>query len=178
MENSNGINLYICEICGDAYIGEEKPTDCPFCGAKNNFIKPADEAKPIVAEKIEISELSKNNLMETLALETRANAIYLCMAGKASEYKIKAMYKRLAKVELEHAVIATKLLGIPMPEINPENCADENQENFQKTIELEDHAVELYKKFTGEATEENIRKFFGALIQVEAGHIELIKNYL
>lgn len=170
------MNLYICEICGDAYIGEEKPTDCPFCGARNNFIKLADEAKPIVNEKIDISELSRNNLMETLALETRANAIYLCMAGKATEYKIKAMYKRLAKVELEHAVIVTKLLGIAMPEINAQNCADENAENFQKTIELEDHAVELYKKFTTEAVESNIRKFFGALMQVEAGHIELVEN--
>ncbi|MFZ2192718.1 MAG: ferritin family protein [Candidatus Moraniibacteriota bacterium] len=170
------MKLYICEICGDAYIGEEKPSDCPFCGAKNNFIKPASEAKPIVNEKIEISEISKNNLMETLALETRANAMYLCMAGKSDEYKIKAMYKRLAKVELEHATIVIKLLGISMPEIKAEICADENSENFQKTIELEDHAVELYKKFTSEATEPNIRKFFGALTQVEAGHIELIKN--
>lgn len=176
MENSNGIKLYICEICGDAYIGEEKPADCPFCGAKKSFIKLGDEAKPIVNEKIEISEISQKNLMETLALETRANAVYLCMAGKAMEYKIKAMYKRLAKVELEHATIVTKLLGIPMPEINSETCADSNAENFEETIKLEDHAVELYKKFTTEATEPNIRKFFGALVQVEMGHAELIKN--
>ena len=88
------------------------------------------------------------------------------------------MYKRLAKVELEHAVIVTKLLGIAMPEIVPETCADENSENFQKTIELEDHAVELYKKFTTEATEPNIRKFFGALMQVEAGHVELINSFI
>ena len=170
------MNIYICEICGDAYVGAEKPTDCPFCGAKNNFIKPADEAKPIVNEKIEISETSKKNLMETLALETRANAIYLCMAGKTQEYKIKAMYKRIAKIELEHAVIVTKLLGIQMPEIKSELCAESDSENFQKTIELEDHAVELYKKFTGEAAEGNIRKFFGALAQVEAGHAELVKG--
>lgn len=172
------MNLYICEICGDAYVGTEKPADCPFCGAKNNFIKSADEANPIVNQKIEISELSKKNLTETLDLETKANAIYLCMAGKTEEYKIKAMYKRLAKVELEHATIVTKLLGISMPEINPESCSDEDIENFKRTIGLEDHATELYRKFTGESEEENIRKFFGALAQVEAGHIELIKKFL
>ena len=115
--------------------------------------------------------------METLALEMRANAIYSCMAGKASEYKINKMYKRLAKVELEHAIIVTKLLGIQLPEISPETCADDLKENFAKTIELEDHATELYKKFTGEATEEHIRKFFGALMQVEQGHIDLIKSF-
>jgi rubrerythrin len=51
-------------------------------------------------------------------------------------------------------------------------------ENFKRTIELEDHAVELYRKFAGEAGEAHIRKFFGAIMQAEIGHIELIKNYL
>jgi rubrerythrin len=172
------MKVYICEICGDAYIGTEKPHDCPFCGAKGNFIKIGSEAKPIVNEKIEISETSKKNLLETLKLETEANAIYLCMAGKAASYEIKAMYKRIAKVELEHAVIATKLMGIPMPEIAPETCADENADNFKRTIELEDHAVELYRKFASEAVEDGVRKFFGAIMQAEDGHAELIKNYL
>jgi len=172
------MNLYICEICGDAYIGAEKPSDCPFCGAKNNFIKTADEANPIVTQKIEISEKSKNNLMETLALETRANATYLCMAEKSKVMKINKMFKRLAKIELEHATIAIKLLGIDMPEINKEACSETDTENFQRTVELEDHAVSLYKKFAVEAEEDNIRKFFGALAQVEGGHGELAKKLI
>lgn len=172
------MNIYICEICGDAYIGADKPSDCPFCGAKNSFIKPADEAEPIVNIKSEISVLSKKNLMETLELETKANALYLCMAGKAKEYKINKMYKRLAKVELEHAIIVTKILGIEMPEIKTESCPDDSRENFQKTIELEDHATTLYQQFTKEAAEDHIRKFFGALAQVETGHSELIRKFL
>jgi len=172
------MNFYICEICGDAYIGAHSPSDCPFCGAKGNFIKPASESQPIINSKEEISELSKKNLMETLSLETKANAIYSCMAGKAKEYKIQKMYKRLAKVELEHAIIVTKLLSIAMPQINPESCFDEDAENFQKTIELEDHATQLYKKFAGEAAEEHVRKFFGALMQVEQGHVELMKGIM
>lgn len=172
------MNLYICEICGDAYIGADKPTDCPFCGAKNNFIKLADEAQPIVNIKTELSETSKKNLMETLALETRASDIYTCMAGKSKEYKIQKMFKRLAKIELEHAIIVTKLMGISMPEVNSESCFDEDIRNFQKTIELENHATELYKKFAGEASEEHIKKFFGALMQVEQGHIELTEKFL
>lgn len=172
------MNLYICEICGDATLSSDKPSDCSFCGARNNFIKPADEAVPIVNQKIEISELSRKNLMETLDLEMKANAIYLCMAGKAKEYKIKAMYKRLAKVELEHATIAVKLMGIAMPEIGPETCSEEDIENFKRTIELEDHAVELYKRFASESPEDDIRKLFGALMQVEAGHSKLIRKFL
>lgn len=170
------MNLYICEICGDAYIGKDVPSDCPFCGAKNNFIKPADDAQPIINIKTEISEVSKNNLMETLDLETKASAIYTCMAGASKEYKIQKMYKRLAKVELEHAITVTKLLGITLPEISQEVCSDEDVENFKKTVELEDHATQLYKKFTAEVTEEHVRKFFGALMQVEQGHADLIRS--
>ena len=172
------MQLYICEICGDAYVGVEKPSDCPFCGAKGNFIKNSAEAEPIAEIKTELSEISKKNLMETLALETKANAIYLCMAGEAKSYSIMKMYKRLAKVELEHAIIATKLLNITMPEIEAQNCSSSDLENFKQTIELEDHAVELYRKFAGESSEAHIRKFFGAIMQAEMGHIELVKKFL
>ncbi|HCP08503.1 MAG TPA: ferritin [Candidatus Moranbacteria bacterium] len=172
------MKTYICQICGDAYLGHEKPTDCPFCGAHDNFIKEGKESNPIINQPTDISELSKKNLEETLALEIRANAIYLCMAGKADTYELKAMYKRLAKVELEHAAVVTKLMNIQMPEIAPQECSEDDVENFRKTIELEEHATDIYSKFAKEATEANIRIFFTALMQVEKDHIELIKNYL
>ncbi|MBU2028356.1 ferritin [Patescibacteria group bacterium] len=172
------MQTYICQICGDAYVGEGKPTECPFCGAPDNFIKPAKEARPIVNEKIEIGEISRKNLEATYDLEVKASAIYACMAGKAKTYEVKAMFKRLAKIELEHAVIANKLLGNPVPVVSPESCSDEDTENFQATVALEKHATEVYAKFLQEATETNIRILFNALNQIEADHIKLMENYL
>lgn len=172
------MKTFICEICGDAYIGEEKPHNCPFCGARMAFIKDGKDAKPVVEIKEQLSEKTVENLKETLELEINANAIYLCMAGKAATYEVKKMYKRLAKVELEHATICTKLLGIEMPEITGKECSDDDVENFQKTIELEDHASSLYAKFAKEASETHVKIMFTALTQVETDHIELIKNYI
>jgi rubrerythrin len=172
------MKTYICQICGDAYLGRERPSDCPFCGAQEHFIKLGSEANPIVNQKVEISELSGRNLEETLALELRANLIYLCMAGNAKTYELKAMYKRLAKVELEHAVICTKLMGIALPKVEDQACSQDELENFKATIALEEHATSLYAKFCKEAVEQNIKIFFGALTRVEAEHIALIKNYL
>lgn len=169
---------FICEICGDAYIGEEKPHNCPFCGARMAFIKEGKDAKPVADMKLELSEQTIKNLQETLELEINANAIYLCMAGKAATYEVKKMYKRLAKVELEHAVICTKLLGIEMPEITGKECSDQDVENFQKTIDLEDHASSLYAEFAKSSIETPVKIMFTALTQVEADHISLIKNYL
>ncbi|KKQ60280.1 MAG: hypothetical protein US82_C0041G0012 [Parcubacteria group bacterium GW2011_GWC1_38_22] len=172
------MKTFICEICGDAYIGTEKPSKCPFCGANHNFIKEGKDAKPVVENKEQLSEQSKNNLEQTLQMEIEANAIYLCMAGKTKSYEIMKMYKRLAKIELEHATIAIKLLGIPMPEIKPELCSDEDTENFEKTIGLEDHASSVYKQFALESQETHTKILFTALSQVEADHLALIKNYL
>lgn len=172
------MKTFICEICGDAYVGIEKPKNCPFCGARENYIKFGAEANPIVNQKIELSEQTIKNLKATYDLEVKASALYVCMEGKAKTYEIKAMYKRLAKVELEHAVIATKLLEIDRPTVGIETCGDEDVENFKRTIALEENAAELYKKFALEAEEKNIKILFTALAQAESDHIKLIKNYL
>lgn len=172
------MKTWICEICGDAYIGDEKPHNCPFCGARMAFIKAGNEAKPVTEVKTELSELTIKNLKETLDLEMNANAIYLCMAGKAGSYEIMKMYKRLAKVELEHAIICTKLMQISLPDMHGELCSDQDIENFQKTLELEDHAAGLYARFAKESVEQNVKIMFTALNQVETDHIALIKNYL
>lgn len=172
------MKVFICQICGDAYIGLEKPKNCPFCGARENYIKLGKDANPIVNQEIEISGASKENLKKTYDLEVKASAIYTCMAGKAKSYEIKAMYKRLAKVELEHAVIVTKLLKTERPEIKTESCSEEDVDNFKKTIDLEEHASQLYAEFAQAATEQNIRILFTALIRVESDHIELIRSYL
>lgn len=172
------MKTFICEICGDAYLGEEKPKNCPFCGARHNFIKEGKDANPVVNVKDALSDVSMKNLEETLKLEMRANAIYTCMAGKAATYEINKMYKRLAKVELEHATICTKLLGIETPEAGSELCSDQDIENFQETIKLEDHASGLYREFAKTSTEQHLKILFTALNQAELDHIILIKNYI
>ncbi len=172
------MKTFICEICGDGYVGVEKPKNCPYCGARENYTKPGNEASPIVNQKIEISGQSAKNLRATYDLEVRASAIYTCMAGKAKTYEVKVMYKRLAKVELEHAVIVTKLLGMERPGVGTEICSDEDTENFKKTVGLEENASHLYRQFAQDAAERNIKILFTALSQVEDDHIELMKNYL
>lgn len=172
------MKTYICEICGDAYLGEGKPTSCPFCGARAVFIKEGKDAHPVVEVKEALSEITLKNLQETLQLELDANAIYLCMAAKTDSYEVMKMYKRLAKVEMEHAIIATKIMQIPMPELAAKECSDEDISNFQQTLELEDHAATLYAEFAKTSTEKHVKIMFTALNQAEQDHIILIKNYL
>jgi rubrerythrin len=172
------MKVYICEICGDAYIGAEKPSECPFCGASASYIKNGAEAQPVFAREGELSEETKKRMERTYKLEIDAVAIYTCMAGRAKSYEFQSMYKRLAKVELEHASIVTKFLGSGKPEIGKEACSEDENENFNRTIELEDHAAKLYLEFSKESSEPKVKIFFAALARVEASHIQLINNYL
>lgn len=171
------MKTYICEICGDAYIGDDKPSQCPFCGADRGFIKDGAEAKPVVNETIDVNEKDRENLIKTYELEIHANATYLCMASKTKSYEIKAMYKRLGKVELEHSVIVTKILKTNNLANVSVTCADDDKENFEATISLEDNASKLYTQFAQESENANLKKFWGALSIVEKEHIDLINNY-
>lgn len=172
------MNLYICQICGDAYIGAEKPKDCPFCGAEESFIKPGKEYTSILDLDGLLGEISKKNLDYSLELEKTASGLYACIAKYADSYEVTAMYKDLTKVEWEHANIIAKMLKLERPVAPEELCSEDDTENFKKTVALEENAVKLYSQFAKEAPERAVKILFTALAYAEEGHVELIKNYL
>lgn len=172
------MKTYICEICGEAYLGEEKPSSCPFCGARKAFIKDGNLAKPVIAVKAEISDVTRKNLEQTLELELRATAIYSCMAGKSVKSDISRMYERLSKVELEHVKSCCKLLDISFPDIKIQACHESDLENFKETLALEDTATHLYGEFAKSSTETHVKIFFTGLMQAEQDHVDLIKPYI
>lgn len=176
-KHRNHMKTFICEICGEVHIGSDKPSHCPFCGAAAQFIKEGAVAKPIVTKKIELSDLSKNNLLAALTLEKNAVAFYNCISGKSDSYEIKQMYKRLSHVEHEHASLISKVLEINGVEIVIKDCSNQMTDNFQATLELEEEASFLYARFAKEAVETEVRILFAALTLVERDHVALINNY-
>jgi rubrerythrin len=171
------MKTFICEICGEVHIGGDKPSHCPFCGAPAQFIKDGALAKPIVEKKIEISELSKKNLLAALDLEKNAVAFYNCISGKSDSYEIRQMYKRLSHIEHEHASLISKVLEINGVDITTKDCSNQMVDNFKDTLALEEEASFLYARFAKEAVETDVRVLFAALTLVERDHVTLINNY-
>lgn len=171
------MKTYICEICGEAHVGIDKPGNCPFCGAHNQYLKDGNLAKPVTLKKIELSELSKKNLLEALSLELNAVATYNCIASKSDNYEVIKMYNRLAKIENEHAELISKVLQSEQIEVTSETCSDNMSDNFQVTLDLEIHASDVYARFAREAVEVDVKILFAALSIVEKDHIDLINNY-
>lgn len=164
-----------CRVCREAYIGEEAPSRCPFCGAPAVYFISAEEWNPF-EYVFDISDVSKANLEAALKLELSNTEFYLCAmnAAKAAgdEYGY-AKFKALKKVENEHADAIVKLLKIKVPEIKSIVCSDDFEKNTKEGWERENRAIKEYTKFASQAPEIQLKQFFEALVIIEADHLEL-----
>ena len=96
------LKLFRCRICGDPYLGSEAPSFCPFCGAPQKYMAPAED----YVDRNDVPNLSarsRANLEKALDLEVRNAAFYMCASNCAPDPLDKAMFKALWRTEAEHA---------------------------------------------------------------------------
>ena len=163
-------------ICGDPYIGFEKPTNCPFCGAHERYMIPSEDWRD--TNKVKLTEQSRKNLAASLNLEVGNAEFYLCVSRTSRNEEIRAMFKALSKVEAEHATTISKILGVDKPsiEFKQDMCSDDVKSVLEQADRRENRAVNLYSEFLKQATEDRVRQLFTALIEVESDHIDLIEK--
>jgi len=113
------VKLFRCLICGDPYVGEEPPKNCPFCGAPVNYIVPAEKynVKDLVQP---ISEKSRQNVEAAIQLEVSNASFYNCARNCEADNYGKQLFRALAKVEAEHAALLSKAIGKEAPQIDKE----------------------------------------------------------
>lgn len=163
--------LWRCEICGDPYVGDAPPANCPFCGAKAKYIKEAKKAK--VNFDVDLNEKDRENAEKALEVEVSNAAFYFCAAKKTDDDEGKLLFKALGKVEAEHASVWRKILKLDeMPNGN-DSCHTENQENLKDSHSRETRAIEFYGKAAAEAENERVKQIFLALVEVETDHLRL-----
>ncbi len=165
------MNVYRCQICGDPYLGAERPSHCPFCGALRHYIVPAAEyRRPAVGE---LSKKTRENLQRSLELEVGNSCFYRGAAKVADTEEGKALFSALSKIEAEHASVICKILGVPKPEELYEtgDCSPSHKENLVESHKREDRAVHLYRQFLEDAVEERVRQVLTALIEIESDHL-------
>lgn len=169
------MKVYRCRICGEVYIGEEKPKSCPFCGAHENFFVLAKEWKLLESESL--SEISKENLGKALELEIDNTNFYKAVSERSKDVYVSSMFKGLSKVEREHASAICKHLKIEKPDSKAglDKAVDSDRENIEEANRREKRAVKFYTEARNQATEEEIKEFFKALMEIESDHIILTK---
>jgi rubrerythrin len=170
------VKLWRCEICGDPYIGETPPDNCPFCGAHRKHIKEARDAEAVF--DLDLAEGDRANAERALAVEVSNAAFYFCAAGKTDDAEGKLLFKALGKVEAEHASIWKKVLRLDSVPPGSEPCHEPNRENLQESHDREERAIGFYRKAAAEAAHPRIKQIFEALVEVETDHLRLSEERL
>ncbi len=170
------VKLFRCEICGDPYIGDEAPANCPFCGAKEKFIKEFNEAK--VNFDVELNEKDKANVEHALQVEVSNVAFYSCAAAKVEELEGKKLFKALSKVEAEHASVWKKILKLDKVPSADDSCSISFTEDLEDSHARETRAIEFYAKAAAEAENERVKEIFNAFVEVETDHLKLSEERL
>ncbi|MEW5706172.1 MAG: ferritin family protein [Actinomycetota bacterium] len=169
------MKLFKCRICRDPYIGTNKPSHCPYCGAPQSYIVSA--WGPEEDDDFELSELSRANLEHALMLENSNALFYRCAKEVSADEGLSLMFKALAKIEAEHASIIRKVLGLPRP-TEIEDCRGRchawEQANLSEANDREKKAIDFYLKSAEEAVEPRVKEVFSALVEIEKTHLELL----
>ncbi|MCX8189693.1 MAG: ferritin-like domain-containing protein [Candidatus Diapherotrites archaeon] len=163
--------LWICEICGDPYIGYAPPTCCPFCGARGRHVKAFSDAKPNF--DVELNAKDKKNAEYALQVEVSNSAFYFCAADKTNDPEAKKLFKALGKVEAEHASIWKKILKLKeIPQSN-DSCSVNYLDNLKESHARETRAIEFYSRAASESKNPRVKQIFEALVEVETDHLQL-----
>lgn len=165
------VKLFRCEICGDPYIGEEPPTNCPFCGAHEKHVKEFKDAK--VEFDVALNDEDKANAEKALKVEVSNTAFYFCAAKKVKELEGQKLFKALGKVEAEHASIWKKILRLEAIPEGDETCSEDYQADLRESHDRETLAIEFYKKAAKKSKHPRIKQIFEALVEVETDHLKL-----
>lgn len=170
------VKLWRCEICGDPYIGEAAPPNCPFCGAHEKHMKEARLAE--VNFGVELNEKDKANAEHALRVEISNAAFYFCAARKTDDPEGQLLFKALGKVEAEHASVWRKILKLDkIPEGN-EECHTSNRENLEDSHARETKAIDFYRKAAEESENQRVKEIFEAFVIVETDHLKLSEERL
>lgn len=165
------IRLWRCEICGDPYIGDEAPANCPFCGVKKKYMKETRDA--VVNFNLVLNAQDLANARHALDVEVSNSTFYFCAAAKTDNAEGRLLFKALGKVEAEHAAIWKKILKLDKVPQGNDTCHIANLENLQDSHARETQAIEFYARAARESHDPRIKQIFEALVEVETDHLKL-----
>ncbi len=171
------VKVYICKICGDAYIADNPPPRCPFCGAYPQYLTELNGFKPNY--DVELNEIDRKNAEHALEVEVSNTMFYKCAGAKSNTFEGQKIFKYLKKVEEEHAMVWKKILKLDTVDF-PENnqCAVETKANLQESHKREERAINFYKKAAAEATNPRVKEIFSAFVEVETDHLDVSEKRL
>ena len=165
------MNVFKCLICGDPYVGADRPTNCAACGSHQKLIVRAEDYEPQVLG--ELTDRSRENLEKALDLEVSNSAFYRGASKVADSIEGQSLFSALSRVEAEHASVICNMLGIEKPEELYETgeCSPSHKANLAESRKREERAIHFYRRFLEEAKEPRLRQVLESFIEIEKDHL-------
>lgn len=173
------VNVYVCKICGEAYIGEKAPDRCPFCGAYKKYLVDAKNYDDKGSWDVELNEKDKANAEKALEVEISNAIFYTCASKKTPILEGQKLFKILSKVESEHASVWKKILKLGSIEFPKyDKCATDYKPNLEESHSREERAIKFYGQAASEAKNDRVKEIFQAFVEVETDHLHLSEKRL
>jgi len=168
------MRLLRCRICGETFLAAEEPSHCPFCGAHREYFVDTTEY-PEDINDVQLTEMERDDVLAAIELERANTRFYLAMAKRPDNPKLASAYKRLAKIEAEHASVFCKLAGVSKPAdlMEPGDAGADWCADIRESAEREQRARSFYSTVAERATNARIAEVFTAVSAVEADHIDV-----
>ena len=170
------MEVYRCRFCGETHLGLGPLTNCPFCGAHDKYMVKIEEWQE-ENKDVEVN-VSKENLDIALDVEIGNASFYKAAAANARSSVSQGIFKRLSKVENEHAEVIAKLLNIDLPDLIDMDDMGSDESNFEESYKRESKAIEHYTKSYAIAEEPRVKEVFFMLTEIEKDHLALDKAKL
>ena len=169
-----GIKVWVCKICGEAYISDGKPSRCPFCGAYKKYLVEAKDYDDTGAWDVELNEVDKANAEKAIGVEISNTLFYKCSSKKVEELDGQKLFKILSKVESEHASVWKKILKMDKIQWEPpETCEVDYKADLEDSHAREDRAIKFYTAAAKAAKSPRVKEIFEAFVEVEIDHLKL-----
>lgn len=166
--------VWVCEICGEAYISDGKPSRCPFCGAYENYLTESTEYDDSGKWALDLNETDKANVEYALKIEISNELFYKCASKTVKELDGQKLFKILSKVEGEHASVWKKILDLDKVDKSvKEECFVEYTKDLEDAHRRETRAIKFYKEAAEKAESERVKEVFEAFVEVETDHLNL-----
>jgi rubrerythrin len=168
------VRMYRCRICGETYLGYERPANCPFCGAHAELFVESGEY-PEEINDVRLTEVERGDLDTAIETERSNTRFYLAMAQRSDNPALASAYKRLAAIEAEHCSLFCKLARVPKPADlrEPGDEMGSWQADIEESARRERLASALYAEFAERAASARLLEVWPAVSAVEADHIDL-----
>ncbi|BCA80358.1 ferritin family protein [Desulfuromonas sp. AOP6] len=167
------MDVFRCRICTEPYLESVRPTHCPFCGARQEYIVPAGDYEPNAIA--ELSGKSREYLQKALAQQVDNSQFYRGASKVADSEEGAALFAAMAAQEARHAEIVCRMLGLPVPEDlhDTGSCSPSHKENLAEAGKRQTRLSKVYAKFLEDAGEERVREVLKAFIEIENDHLGL-----